>query len=111
MPIWPIEEFIDGSWNFCAIACELQFPIAFEIRKRLTLYLPLHALDCFDEVANGVSHLTFHQNTRTADCSMFLRSIGCKLSRVVTSTSTPNASSRNSFMPARSTKENFFLGS
>ena len=71
-------------------------------------------LDPFDglkDVVERVGDLPFHQKTRTADCSMPWRSIGCRLSRVVTSTSTPSSSSSKYLMPTRSISENFLLGS
>src|SRR5437870_1558196 len=59
---------------------EAQFPFALEFRKCLADDFRLDALNGFEHVTNRMTCLAFHQNTRTADCSMSLRSIGCRLS-------------------------------
>ena len=68
-------------------------PILLKISKRLTSDCCLYPVDRDYYFVQNRCNFACHQNTRTADFSMSSRNIGCKLSRVVTSTSKPSLSS------------------
>jgi len=97
---------------------DFQSPLHPELEKRVSLeaYLrspvdsPVDSVDRGEDVLEDDVGAARHQNTRTASRSISLRSFGCRLSRVVTSTLRPIDSFNRRCTPARSSSENFASG-
>lgn len=86
-------------------------PVPLKIAKRLAGDRRLNPHNSADNLIQDGAELARHQNTRTADRSMSARNIGCRLSRVVTSTCAPNSAFSSNLISMRSKALNLPFGS
>jgi hypothetical protein len=86
---------------------ELEKHVRLEARLRSPVDSPVDNVDRSEDVLENDVDAARHQNTRTASRSISRRSLGCRLSRVVTSTLRPIDSFKRRCTPARSSSEKF----
>lgn len=84
------------------LACQFQERVGLVIGKCFAGDGRLDRTDRQVDVVEEVANVSRYQKTRSAEAMMRSRRMGCRLSRVVTSTGIDRSSSRNSLIPTRS---------